>query len=81
MENKYTQREQKTEDEIKFTQKEQQAMGTMLKVFSEMQSERKIDPEDYDTLFGRAFNITMCGLIDLMYMCPETERMVYECGY
>ena len=68
-------------EEIEFTQREQQAMGLMLKVFSEMQSERNINPEDYDTHLGRAFNITMCGLIDLMYMCPETEQMIYECGY
>ena len=68
-------------NEIKFTQREQQAMGLMLKVFSEMQTERNIDPDDYNSTFGRAFNITMCGLMDLMYMCPETEQMIYECGY
>ena len=67
--------------EIKFTQREQQAMGMMLKVFSEMQAERKIDPDDYKTAFTDAFNTAMWGLIDLMFLCPETEQMAREAGY
>ena len=69
------------QEEIKFTQREQQAMGLMLKVFSEIQAKHNIDPEDYKTAFTNAFNTAMCGLIDLMFLCPETEQMIYECGY
>ena len=42
--------------EQKFTVEELQAMEQMLKTFSKMQSERHIDPEDYDDEFNARFN-------------------------
>ena len=67
--------------EQKFTVEELQAMEQMLKTFSKMQSERHIDPEDYDDEFNARFNNAMCALIDFMYLTDASERIVFACGY
>lgn len=69
------------EKEIKFTQEELGAMRHMLSTFAKMQKERDIDPEDYDTSFGATFNEAMCALMDLMWMTPESAKIIDDCGY
>lgn len=69
------------EEEIKFTQEELGAMRHMLSTFAEMQRDLDIDPEDYETPLGAAFNGAMCALIDLMWLTTESAKIVDECGY
>lgn len=68
-------------EQIVYTKEEQNAMRHMLSTFAKMQEERQIDPEDHTSFFESIFNNAMASLIDLMYLTPETEKIIWECGY